>query len=427
MRARGKINKKKAYAVLIIIGLAITALILLLGRNPEPSAGNLEISETEKEPQSPPLAAEEFTISAGKTIIELLTPHGFSPARVIEIREAVRPVYDLAKIPAGQKIRLFRQEETTISFELDLDNERFLEVDLTNTPPTASIKFRPVIRQLVLVEGIIKDSLIAAVNQAGEQDLLALMIADIFGWVIDFYVDLRPDDSFRVLVEKKYINGQFSGYGPVLAACFVNRGQVFEAYRYEFPDTGKADYFEAGGGSLRKEFLKSPLRYARITSRFSSSRLHPIRKIYRPHYGIDYAAPIGTPVQATADGLVTFAGWNGAAGRMVRIRHRNAYETMYLHLRSLAPGIKTGARVSRGQVIGYVGSSGESTGPHLDYRLLYHGKYVNPLSWKFQPAEPLPSSYLPDFKQQVKIRRQLLLFPLYHFYRLDFQERSLIK
>ncbi len=416
MRARARVNRKKVLAVaILLLLLAITIIFLLLNRSSDQPAAVPGIPEVKQELETPSLVTEEFTIPAGKTITELLAPAGFSPARVIEIREASLKVYDLARIPAGRKFRLLRQGETYTVFQLDLDPERYLEIDLTASPPAASIKSHPVTRQLVLVEGIIKDSLIGAINQAGEQDLLALMMAEIFGWVIDFYVDLRPDDSFRLLVEKKFINGQFSGYGPILAARFVNRNRVFEAYRYVFPDTGKADYFEAGGGSLRKEFLKSPLRYARITSRFSSSRLHPIRKIYRPHYGIDYAAPVGTPVQATADGVVTFAGWNGAAGRMVRVRHKNAYETMYLHLGSIAPGIKTGARVEGGQVIGYVGSSGESTGPHLDYRLLYHGKYVNPLSWKFQPAEPLPPRYQADFEQKVRVLQMLLLFPATYF------------
>ncbi len=409
-----KRSKKKrivlSFAFLLL--LALTFCLLFVNRTTEQSTAVHENSNIENRTDIPIPSVTEITIPPGRTITDLLAPCGISPARIIEIREAIRPVYDLAKIPAGQKIRLYTLEETPLSFELDLDAERYLEVDLKSSPPQASIKTRPITRRLVLVEGTIKDSLISAVNQAGEQDVLALMIADIFGWVIDFYIDLRQNDSFRVLVEKKFIDGQFSGYGPILAACFINRGQVYEAYRYELPGSGKADYFDRNGGSLRKEFLKSPLKYARITSRFSSRRLHPIRKIYRPHYGVDYAAPIGTPVQATADGVVTRAGWNGAAGLMVRLKHRNGYESMYLHLKSLAPGIKTGARVSGGQVIGYVGSSGESTGPHLDYRLMYQGRYVNPLSWKFQPAEPVPPAFLSDFQNKIKTYRQLLSFPV---------------
>jgi murein DD-endopeptidase MepM/ murein hydrolase activator NlpD len=169
-----------------------------------------------------------------------------------------------------------------------------------------------------------------------------------------------------------------------------------------YPDTGRSDFFDPAGNSLRKEFLKSPMKFARISSRFSRSRFHPIRRIYRPHYGVDYAAPAGSPVQATADGVVTQIGWNGAAGRMIKIRHKNAYETMYLHLSGYAPGIRASARVYAKQVIGYVGSSGESTGPHLDYRILYHGKYVNPQGWKFQPAEPLRKEFLDAFKAEAE-------------------------
>jgi murein DD-endopeptidase MepM/ murein hydrolase activator NlpD len=416
MRGRKRINKKKVLAV-ILFSLLPLIIILVLLQNPtrERETQSLEITgHPEKIYEAPPVEFEELIIPRGKTITELLAPYGFSPARVIEIRESTKNVYDLARILAGQKLRLLKQEGECTGIQLDLDAENYLEIDLKKEPPEASLKSHPVTRQLALIEGLIKESLIAAINEAGEQDLLALSLSEIFGWNIDFYVDLRKGDIFRLLVEKKYINNQFAGYGPILAAVFLNNNQVYKAFRYVFPESGKADYFEANGNSLRKEFLKSPLRYARITSRFSHSRLHPIRKIYRPHYGIDYAAPVGTPVQATAAGLVTFAGWNGAAGRMVRIRHKNAYETMYLHLRSLAPGIRSGARVEGGQVIGYVGSSGESTGPHLDYRLIYHGKYVNPLSWKFQPADPLPDQYKPDFTRKVRLLENLLLFPLDH-------------
>ena len=249
-------------------------------------------------------------------------------------------------------------------------------------------------------------------NQAGEEDAVALELSDIFGSDIDFYTDLRKGDKLRVVFEKKFLNGRFYGYGEILAAEFKNQGRVFLAYRFTYPDTGKADFFDGEGNSLRKEFLKSPMKFARITSRFSLSRLHPIRKIYRPHYGVDYAAPIGSPVQATADGTVTQAGMNGAAGRMIKISHKNSYETMYLHLSGLAAGIRAGAKVDAKQVIGYVGSSGESTGPHLDYRILYHGSFVNPSGWKFRPAEPLRKEFLAPFKAEVEKLDLALIAPL---------------
>ncbi|HQO75453.1 MAG TPA: peptidoglycan DD-metalloendopeptidase family protein, partial [Candidatus Saccharicenans sp.] len=334
----------------------------------------------------PPVKVEKIIVPEGRTITDLLTTRGLSVAQVLSIRDQAKPVYDLARIPAGRELRLLKQENQLIGLQLDLDAERYLEINLRQDQVKARIINYPVEKRLVLIEGIINDSLISAVNKAGEQDLLALMLADIFGWEIDFYIDLRKGDVFRLLVEKKYINGRFSSYEQIQSAYFINKGRLYEAFRFTYPDSGQTDYFDSKGNSLRREFLKSPLKYTRISSRFSSRRLHPIRKIYRPHYGVDFAAPIGTPVQATADGVVTFAGWNGGAGLMVKIKHSHSYETMYLHLSRLGPGIHQGARVKGGQVIGYVGSSGESTGPHLDYRLIYHGRYVNPLSWKFQPA-----------------------------------------
>ena len=416
MRDRKRINKKKVLAVFLSFFLLfIIILVILKNLTLEQESQSTENAPLDKEiSEVPPVEVEELIIPKGKTITELLAPYGFSPARVIEIRESTKNVYDLSRIMAGQKLRLLKQGNEFTGIQLDLDAENYLEIYLKTVPPEANIKSRPVSQQIVLIEGLIEDSLIAAINQAGEQDILALNLSEIFGWNIDFYLDLRKGDIFRVLVEKKYISGQFVGYGPILAAVFLNNGQVYEAFRYVLPESGKADYFDRSGNSLRKEFLKSPLRFTRISSGFSHSRLHPIRKIYRPHHGVDYAAPIGTPVQATAPGVVTFAGWNGAAGRMIRIRHKNSYETMYLHLRSFAPGIKTGARVEGGQVIGYVGSTGESTGPHLDYRLLYHGKYVNPLAWKFQPADPLSEEYKPDFTRKVKVIQHLLFFPIGH-------------
>jgi murein DD-endopeptidase MepM/ murein hydrolase activator NlpD len=263
-----------------------------------------------------------------------------------------------------------------------------------------------------MIGGTIQDNPVSAFNQLGEEDILALSFSDLFAWDVDFYTDLRRGDTFKVIFEKKYIQGKFAGYGDILAAELTNQGNVFQAFLYTPPDGQRPEYYDADGKSLRKEFYKSPIKWARITSRFSRSRLHPIHKVYRAHYGVDYAAPVGTPVQATADGLVIFAGWNGASGRMVRIRHMNAYETMYLHLRSFGPGIRIGARVRAGDVVGYVGSSGESTGPHLDYRIKLRGSYLNPLSYRFKPVAPLREEFLEDYLRKSSVYRVLLEDPL---------------
>ncbi|HRD01683.1 MAG TPA: peptidoglycan DD-metalloendopeptidase family protein [Candidatus Saccharicenans sp.] len=406
-------NRRKVRRVALFFSL-VAAIVLILffsitdrKQKPEAKAQPADVILNEV-----PVTTEKITVLSGQTITDLLTARGFTVSQVLDIRNQIKPVYDLARIPAGRELRLLKKEDRFIGLQLDLDAERYLDINLKEGQAVARIINYPIEKKLVLMEGVIEDSLISAVNKAGEQDLLALMLADIFGWEIDFYIDLRKGDVFRLLVEKKYINGHFGSYEQILAACFLNQGRLFEAFRFTFPDSGQTDYFDSKGNSLRREFLKSPLKYTRISSRFSLNRLHPIRKIYRPHYGVDFAAPVGTPVQATADGVVTFAGWNGGAGRMVKIKHKRSYETMYLHLSRLGPGIQQGVRVRSGQIIGYVGSSGESTGPHLDYRLIYHGQYVNPLSWKFQPAEPLKEKYRGEFNQQVTNSQQLLFFPL---------------
>ena len=254
-----------------------------------------------------------------------------------------------------------------------------------------------------------------AFNALGEEDPLALAFAELFGWDVDFYIDLQPGDTFKVVVEKRYIEGRFAGDGNILAAELVNEGKVYRAYYFEPPDTKKPGYYSETGASMEKEFRRSPIKWARVTSRFTSRRLHPVRRVYAAHYGVDYAAPVGTPVQATADGVVVSAGWNGAAGRMVRLRHKNSYETMYLHLSGFGPGVRARARVKGGDVIGYVGSTGESTGPHVDYRILRGGGYLNPLSARFAAVEPLKPEFLEDYKKSVERFRLLLDDPLYFF------------
>ena len=350
-----------------------------------------------------PVPMRREVIPRGGTLADILSRYGFGPKDIHELRERVKPVYDLGKIVAGREIRVRTTPEGGWSdLEYDIDGDRILAVRNDAAGPRAVIRPVPYELRPAFLWAVIEDSPIAAVNAAGEDDFIALELADIFGSDIDFYTDLRRGDRFRVVFEKKLLDGKPAGYGRVLAAEFVNQEKVYRAFRFTYPDTGRSDWFDPAGGSLRKEFLKSPMKFARITSRFSRSRLHPIRKIYRPHNGVDYAAPVGSPVQATADGTVTQAGWNGAAGRMIKLRHANAYETMYLHLSGFARGIRVGAKVAAKQVIGYVGTSGESTGPHLDYRILYHGKYVNPLGWKFQPAEPLRKEFLEPFKAEVE-------------------------
>ena len=351
----------------------------------------------------PPLEEKKEVIRRGMTLTDILKPYNVSTAEIHALIKDVKPVYDLAKIRAGQELRIFSSPQGELfSFEYDIDEENYLHTQKKEGTYGAEIKKTPYDIRIKAIWGIIEENLIFAVRDKNEGVILALNLAELFAWDIDFYADLRRGDSFKIIFEKKYLNGEFVGYENILAAEFVNQGKKFLAFRYTYPDTKDSDYFDLEGGSLKKQFLKSPIRYSRITSRFSRRRLHPIRKVYRPHHGVDYAASVGTSVQVTADGTVTFAGRRAASGRMISIRHKNRYETMYLHLRGYAPGIKKGEKVNGGQEIGYVGSSGESTGPHLDYRIKKDGRYINPLLFNPEPVKPLRAEFLDDFKEKTE-------------------------
>jgi len=269
-----------------------------------------------------------------------------------------------------------------------LDMRSELQFRLENGDVLSHREDRPVESEVVRVVGEITSSLFGAVEVAGGHPDLAVRLAEIFQWDIDFFRDLRQADRFVVIVDRQTVEGEFYRYGHVFAARFVNDGRQLDAIAYP-DDDGHLGYYDLNGSPLRKQFLRSPLKFSRITSRFSHRRFHPVLKKPMPHYGVDYGAPVGTPVRVTANGTVSFAGRKGGAGRMVTVRHTNGYETNYLHLRGYAKGVRRGARVAQGQVIGYVGSSGLSTGPHLDYRVKLNGRWTNPLRISSPAAAPL--------------------------------------
>lgn len=345
------------------------------------------------------LRQEKILVNRGTVIGDYLGRYGIAPGEIREVIAKVRPVYDLAKIRAGRMMEfVLSRERSLLSFRYHIDDDSFLQVDRQAGNWTAVKKTYPFSWREEYIQGTIQDNLFNEIERLGEKPPLAVAMADLFAWDVDFYADLRVGDSFKVLIEKKYLDGQFMGYGAVLAAEFVNQGQSSRAIRYTFPD-GHTDYFTPDGQSIRKELLKSPLKLGIVTSRFSRNRFHPTLKIYRPHLGVDIAAPVGTPVHAAGDGAVTFAGFRGQAGRMVEISHPNRFQTQYLHLSRFAGNIRIGARVRQGEVVGYVGMTGETSGPHLDYRIKARDAYVNPLKQQFQRATPLPSQFLPDFQK----------------------------
>jgi len=394
--------------------LLILAVYLVL----KPSQPPVEHDPSEVPLEQPALAAApeptvvEEIVLPGETFSDIMEDRGLSPAEIDRLVRDVKPVFNLAKIVAGRTMKIgIDAGGRLMSIDYPLGEDEYLLVTRTEDGFRAERKAYAFEARLAYVDGVITDHLYGAIEARGEEGGLAVELDQIFGWDIDFYAGIRTGDTFRLIVEKKFLDGQFRKYGSILAAEFWNDGRRIEAYRFDSETSGgiKVGYYHPDGRSLRKEFRKSPLESYRITSRFTSRRLHPIRKVYRAHYGVDYAAPVGTPVLATADGTVTQAGRNGAAGLMITLRHPNGYETMYLHLSSIL--VKAGQRVEMNQRIGKVGSSGGSTGPHLDYRIKRFGSYLNPLSAKFNPVEPLSSTLLPAFQARAAVLRAALDAP----------------
>jgi murein DD-endopeptidase MepM/ murein hydrolase activator NlpD len=312
-------------------------------------------------------------------------------------RDALSTEIDSRKLRPGtlfDGIRSPRGE--LVELRVILDQRSELVFETTPEGISTSRLDREVMSEVVRLEGIVDSSLFQAVNAAGGRPALAVGIAEIFRWDVDFLRDLRQGDSFVVIVDVQTIDEEFYRYGTIFAARFTNKNKTMDAVIY--PDQERRlGYYDLEGAPLRKMFLRSPLKFSRVTSSFSHSRFHPVLKKRMPHYGVDYGAPTGTEVHATADGVVTLAGRNGGAGNMVRLRHPNGYETNYLHLSRYGGGVRKGVRVSQGQVIGYVGSTGLSTGPHLDYRVKHNGSWINPLTISSPPVKPLVADRLQRF------------------------------
>lgn len=344
-------------------------------------------------------------LSAGQNFAAALQRFGLSSQEAGQVTAAAQRAFNLRQLRAGNTLVVGRSVEGQLrEINYKIDPDRMLHIVPATDGFSAEVKEIPSHTETTVVSGRLDDSLFNAVEDAGESAEVAMRLAQIFGYDLDFYTDPRKGDTFRIVLEKKkYANGETAGYGRILAAEYNNGNKKYQALLFH-DDQGHPAYYTADGKSLQKAFLRSPLKFAApVTSHFSKSRYHPILKISRPHLGTDYGAPTGTPVQTIGAGRVEFAGRKGGDGNMVKIAHSQGYETMYLHLSKIF--VHLGEHVEIGKTIGLVGMTGLATGPHLDFRISQKGQFLNFERLGLPPSEPVSKKNWSEF---ASLREQWL-------------------
>ena len=347
-------------------------------------------------------------VKAGDSMGSLLRPW-LDKNELNSAVKAVSSVFKVSRLRIGRIYSVERDTKEGVVSRImyDIDDESRLVLCREGTEFTASVNVYHYDTRLVRVAGEVKSSLFEAMTEAGEASSLAMQLADVFSHQVNFLDDVREGDSFEVIVEKKYLEGDFRTYGDIVAARLVNDGMVYEAFRFQ-DENGVAHYYAADGASLETQFLKAPLNFTRISSKYTLKRRHPVLGRVRPHQGIDYVAPRGTPVKALGDGVVTFVGWKSGYGKSVAIQHSGGVETHYAHLSRYTKNLKKGDKVEQGQVIAYVGSTGISTGPHLDFRVKKNGKFIDPLKLTGGRSASIPEEQKDTFRNQVERARLML-------------------
>jgi murein DD-endopeptidase MepM/ murein hydrolase activator NlpD len=371
---------------------------------PDQTSGKEAIIEPIED--TPPLLTSEVPdtekwlthkIKSGETLSSIFSK--------LEIHSQLNPILrtdaaksELKAIHPGQTIKALKEDGQLSRLVFEPNANEYLEVIREADGYTAELVTRPIERRVNRASAIINDSLFLAGRKSGLSDSLIMELAGIFGWDIDFALDIREGDSFTLIFEELYREDEKVGDGAIVAAEFTNQGRNYRAIRYETPN-GETGYFSPDGRSMRKAFLRTPVNFTRISSRFNLKRKHPILNKIRAHKGVDYAAPTGTPIKVAGDGKVIFKGRKGGYGKTIIVQHGTRYSTLYAHLNSYHKKIRNGTRVKQGQIIGFVGMSGLATGPHLHYEFRVNGVHRNPLTVKLPAAEPLPKQYMTDFNQ----------------------------
>ncbi len=397
--------KKPAFRFIVAISLTgVFALILMIW-----FIFPVFRSAPPVEPKAPPhvvynlnvdsLAVTYGKVSANQNLSVILSP--YVPAQIIDrIAKETRHIFDVRQIRAGNTFARISSRDSvakTRYFIYEINPIDFVVYDLRDSLKVYKDK-KKVDRRVRTAQGTITSSLWNCFMDLKLDMSLAMALSDVYAWTIDFY-GLQKGDHFRVIYEEVHVDGRMVGIDKILASTFSNSGKDF--YAFYFEQKGKPAYFDENGQSLQRSFLKAPLKFSRISSRFSKARKHPILRIVRPHFGVDYSAPKGTPVVALGDGRIGELGFKGGYGRFISIIHNSAYRTTYAHLSGYAKGLKAGSHVSQGEVIGYVGSSGLSTGPHLDFRVYRNGVPVDPLRLESPHSDPVNPKEMTSFKKVV--------------------------
>lgn len=345
------------------------------------------------------LEVEQHNIKRNESLYLILDKLDFSAQEIYSITQQASDVIDGKSLKPGQKYHTYASADSSASVKRlvwEPNPIEYVVFDWQHDSLQIYKAARPLTKKTVRKSGTINNSLYQTVSSVDASPLLAYKMSEIFAWQIDFF-GLRDGDSFNVLYDRRYIDDEFYGIGEIKAAEFTHRGQTYRAYQFNHPEI--SGYFTETGESVQKALLKAPFKYSqRISSHYSRSRYHPTLKRNKPHNGVDFAAPRGTPVLSVGDGIVTDAGYGGPNGNMVKVKHNSTYRTAYLHLSGFANGVRSGARVKQGQVIGYVGSTGRSTGPHLHYGLYKNDKPVNPQTVELPSSDSVPDSLMAEFK-----------------------------
>jgi len=393
----------KKYIFIILVFIFITCLAIILYRY-KPQQVPVTIKRPVINHYAYKIKIDSLKLIYGEVknnqnLSEILSAH-ISHQLIDRISKETGNVFDVRKLKTGQRFALISSGDSSgrlLYFVYEINLIDFVVYDFRDTL-RAYLDKKEVKTQIRETSGTITTSLWNTFEENDLDLMLGMKMADVYAWTVDFY-GLQKGDNFKLIYEEIIVDSISSGSGHILASVFTSAGKNF--YAFYFEEQGRKGYYDEAARSLQRSFLKAPLRFSRISSRFTRSRMHPILRIARPHYGVDYSAPKGTPVVSLGDGRIYEAGWKGGYGRFIGVRHNSLYTTTYAHLSGYAKGIRPGVFVKQGELIGYVGSSGLSTGPHLDFRVYKNGSPVNPLTLESPPTEPVMTNYLKEYHMLV--------------------------